>query len=111
MKNIIFQFKDYLIEKYDKPLYRIPIDLALDCPHRNDKGDGCIFCPEDGARARHLSRHLNLKDQVAKGIDYVEKRYKANGNYIAYFQSYTNTNAPVETLKKILRTNPLSGRF
>ena len=100
MKNIISQFKNYLTEEYGKPLYRIPIDLAFGCPHRNQNGDGCIFCPEDGARARHLTRHLNLKEQVTKGIDYAERRYKANGNYIAYFQSYTNTNAPVETLKK-----------
>ena len=99
-KKIIYQFKDYLIEKYGKPFYRVPIDLPLDCPHRDKNRDGCIFCAEDGARAIHLSRHLDLKTQVKKGIDYVEKRYKANGNYIAYFQSYTNTNAPVEILKK-----------
>ena len=99
-KRVIYQFKDYLIEKYGKPLYRVPIDLALDCPHRNINGNGCVYCSEDGARARHLTRYLDLKTQVYEGIKYVEKRYKANGNYIAYFQSYTNTNASVDILKK-----------
>ena len=101
MKNkIIYQFKDYLIKKYGKPLYRVSIDLALDCPHRDKTGNGCIFCTEDGAKARHLTRHLDLKTQVSEGIKYVERRYNANGNYIAYFQSYTNTNASVDILKK-----------
>ena len=101
LKNkVIYQFKDYLIEKYGQPLYRVPIDLALDCPHRNINGDGCIYCSEDGARARHLTRHLDLEEQVSEGIKYVERRYNANGNYIAYFQSYTNTNSSVDNLKK-----------
>ena len=46
-------------------------------------------------------KKLNIKSQVLKGIDYVEKRYKAKGNYIAYFQSYTNTNADTSTLEKL----------
>ena len=98
--NVLYQFKDYLISKYGTPLYRVPIDLALDCPHRDKSGNGCIFCSEDGARARHLTRHLDLKAQVSEGIKYVERRYKANGNYIAYFQSYTNTNASLHVLKQ-----------
>jgi uncharacterized protein len=97
---MLYQFKDYLNEKYCKPLYRVPIDLAFGCPHRDINGKGCIFCSEDGARARHLTRHLDLKTQVSNGINYVEERYRANGNYIAYFQSYTNTNASVDILKK-----------
>ncbi len=98
--KVIYQFKDYLIENYGAPLYRISIDLALDCPHRDLNGKGCIFCAEDGARARHLSRDLDLATQVKRGLKYVERRYNANKNYIAYFQSYTNTNASVDTLKK-----------
>jgi uncharacterized protein len=96
-----YSFKSYLIENYGAPYYRVPIDLALSCPHKKSKIDGCIFCAEDGARAVHLSKHLNLKQQVADGIKYVENRYNANGNYIAYFQSYTNTNSDVNTLKKL----------
>ena len=96
-----YSFKDYLIENYGVPFYRVPIDLALSCPHKTGKSNGCIFCAEDGARAVHLSKHLNLELQVINGIKYVENRYKANGNYIAYFQSYTNTNADVDKLKKL----------
>ena len=101
MTRTIYFFKDYLVENFGVPLYRIPIDLPFGCPHRNEKGNGgCIFCDATGARARHLKEKTNIADQIAKGIEYTERRYNANGQYIAYFQSYTNTNAPVKILRK-----------
>lgn len=101
MTKPFYSFKDYLTEKYDVPLYRIPIDLALSCPHRNKQDAGCIFCSEDGARARHLSENLDLKSQVEKGIKYTESRYKASGQYIAYFQSFTSTHLQADSLRKL----------
>ncbi len=94
-------FKEYIVEKYGRPLYRVPIDLPFSCPHRiAGGGKGCTFCPEDGARARHLRHNLDLKTQVEDGIAYVHRRYGRDCGLIAYFQSFTNTNAPVEELKK-----------
>ncbi len=99
-KRSIYFFKDYLTELYGKPLYRIPVDLPLSCPNRErNSGAGCIFCAEDGARARHLRHNLDLPDQVSKGITYAQKRYGAEAPYIAYFQSYTNTYADVAVLR------------
>lgn len=93
-------FSDYLTHKYGKVLYRIPIDLPLSCPNRKrNGGGGCIYCAEDGNRARHLRNNFSLRDQVNAGIDYIARRYHDHGPYIAYFQSFTNTNAPVDTLR------------
>jgi len=97
MKKLIF-FKDYLISKYDKPLYRIPINLAMSCPNRQ-KGGGCSFCPENGARATHLKRNLDLKNQVLDGVKFLKRRYNATPPYIAYFQAYTSTNDSIENIK------------
>ncbi len=102
-KNIYF-FKDYLIDVYGKPLYRIPIDFAMSCPHRINGEGGCFFCAENGSRAIHLQRNLNIHEQVDVGIRYAEKRYSADGNYIAYFQAYTNTYAELAQLKKLYST-------
>ncbi|MFA7185848.1 MAG: TIGR01212 family radical SAM protein, partial [Victivallales bacterium] len=94
-------FKEYLIEKYGKPLYRIPIDLPLGCPNRNnDFGEGCIYCAEDGNRARHLKHKLDIPQQARSGIDFAVKRYGAEAPYIAYFQSFTNTYGNAAELKK-----------
>ena len=98
--NKIF-FKDYIMQKYGRPLYRVPVDLPLSCPHRiAGGGKGCTFCPDDGARARHLRNNLDLPTQVADGIKYLHRRYGEKCGLIAYFQSFTNTNAPVEELRR-----------
>ncbi len=104
MKKLIF-FKDYLTGRYGKPLYRIPVDLALGCPNRDrELRGGCLFCAADGSRARHLARQLQLPEQVARGIAFARQRYRAEPPYIAYFQSFTNTYAPVEQLRSYYET-------
>ncbi len=101
MQKILF-FSEYFAERYGRPLYRIPLDLALSCPNRvKNSGRGCIFCAEDGARARHLRHNLNLPEQVAAGVEYVIRRYQSEPPYLAYFQSYTNTFADVQKLRDL----------
>ncbi len=95
-------FSDQLAERYGQKLQRISIDLALGCPNRENRyGAGCIFCAEDGSRARHLARNLNLKEQVESGVAYCKSRYHTSGPFIAYFQAFTSTFAPVEELRKL----------
>ncbi len=100
MKELKF-FGDELAARYGRKLQRIPIDLAFGCPNRENRyGAGCVFCAENGSRARHLTRNLDLAGQVARGVEYVRDRYRSEGPYIAYFQSFTSTFAPVERLRE-----------
>lgn len=102
MNRRINFFKDYLFDRFGHPLYRIPIDLALSCPHKGKESSGCIYCAEDGARAVHLQRSLNISTQIDEGIKYVNGRYSdAKGNYIAYLQTYTNTFGNIDRLKAL----------
>lgn len=99
--NKLFFFKDYLQKRYGQQLQRIAIDLPLGCPNREQRfGNGCIYCAEDGNRAKHLQYNLNLTDQVESGKRYLRERYDARPPYIAYFQSFTNTYAPVKMLQR-----------
>ena len=94
-------FNEYLKKRFGKTLYRVPIDLPLSCPHRvSGGGKGCVFCPEDGARARHLKANLDLKLQVTESIKYMRGRYGEQIGLIAYFQSFTNTFAPLAVLRE-----------
>lgn len=101
MKQLRF-FRDYLAERYGKPLQRIPFDLGLSCPNRNPDGSGgCAFCAGDGSAARHLSPGMSLAEQARRGIRYVRDRYASDGPYLAYFQSFTNTYAEVSVLRRL----------
>ncbi len=105
-------FKDYLIKKYGRPLYRIPVSLPFLCPHREKNPEArCIFCPEDGALARHLKHSLKIDEQVKKGIEYVNNRYGSKNGYLAYFQAFTSTNAPPAELDKYFNETLKSANF
>ncbi|MCK5803022.1 MAG: TIGR01212 family radical SAM protein [Lentisphaeria bacterium] len=96
-----YDFARFLREQYGGKVYRVPVDLDLGCPHRQGGQGGCTFCGERGARATHLgSSKLSLQEQVAKGVAFARERYGAT-SLIAYFQAFTSTNAPVETLRAL----------
>ena len=101
MEHLSF-FRDYLIQKYGKPLQRIPFDLGLSCPNRAADGSGgCVFCSLSGSRARHLHKGMDMDEQAKKGLEYAKNRYAATPPYIAYFQAYTSTNADAGTLERL----------
>ncbi len=86
----------YLKRKYGKSIRKICIDGGFTCPNRDGScgSGGCIFCGERGA-GEHISSAVSIGEQVARGI----AAGKADG-YIAYFQNFTNTYAPVEVLRQ-----------
>lgn len=98
----LFTFHEYLIQRYGQALQRLSFDLGLGCPNRkSDKSSGCAFCGAKGARARHLPPDMSLEMQGERGKEYLRSRYGFEGPYIAYFQAYTNTYAPLNELKKL----------
>ncbi len=110
MKRIRF-FNDLLTEKFGSVLHRIPFDLGLSCPNRiNGKGP-CSFCSADGARARHLASGMELQLQAETGQAYVRERYHSEGPYLAYFQAFTNTFAPVAELRKLYSAALATGDY
>ncbi len=81
---------------------KITVDAGLSCPNRNGaiSKDGCIFCNERGSGTGAFSRGLSIRDQLLKAKAALSKRYKAK-KFIAYFQSFTNTYAPLEKLEQL----------
>ena len=88
----------YLKEKFGERTLKICIDGGFTCPNRNSTvgSNGCIFCSERGS-GEHLNSTKNISLQVQ---DYF-KSYKAEraNKFIAYFQNFTNTFAPIDILK------------
>ncbi len=92
----------YLKHHYGKKLYKIALDGGMSCPNRDGTLDhrGCIFCSAGGSGDFASDRHLSITEQIETGKSSVSGKYSGN-SYIAYFQAYTNTYAPVEYLRKI----------
>ncbi len=102
MKKAYNAFSDYLKEKFGQKVYKITIDAGFSCPNRDGtiSSGGCIFCDESGSFSKAHSNELDIKNQIKTGIKTLNERFGAQ-KFLAYFQAFTNTYAPVEKLKKI----------
>jgi uncharacterized protein len=101
MKKPFLSYKDYMHNVYGDALFRIPLDLGLGCPNRNQDGSGgCAFCPEDGARAQQTLNAQSLKQQVDDAIRFAKRRYGAK-YFMAYIQAFTGTFASVSQQRKV----------
>ena len=87
-------------EKFGCKVYKLSIDGGFSCPNRDGKcgTKGCIFCGESGS-GDFAEFGEDITAQLEKAKKWVEKKNKG-GKYMAYFQSFTNTYAPAEVLKK-----------
>lgn len=91
---------EYLKQRFGQKIYKIALDGGFTCPNRDGTLDtrGCIFCSKGGSGDFAESRSLSISEQIELGKKRVENKIK-NGKYIAYFQAFTNTYAPVEDLR------------
>lgn len=93
---------NYLKERFGEKVYKIALNGGFTCPNRDGKigTRGCIFCSKGGSGDFAESPELSITEQIENGKKRLEKKIK-NGKYIAYFQAFTNTYAPVEKLRAI----------
>lgn len=94
-------FNKYLKDKFGQKVYKISLDGGFTCPNRDGKAGtrGCIFCSKGGSGDFAESRKMSITEQIESGKKKVEKKIKS-GKYIAYFQAFTNTYAPIEMLRQ-----------
>lgn len=94
-------YNEELRERFGCRVYKVSIDGGFTCPNRDGtKGyEGCVFCDERGSSSRTHSLHRPITEQIQRNIDVRRSRFGAQ-KFIAYFQSFTNTYAPVAVLKQ-----------
>ena len=87
---------------YGERLQKVTIDAGFSCPNRDSddrtKG-GCIFCNNSAFNPSYCSPTKSIRQQIDEGIVFHRQRYPNTTRYLAYFQPYSNTFAPLETLK------------
>lgn len=92
----------YLQDTFGEKVYKIALDGGFTCLNRDGTLDtrGCIFCSGTGSGEFAGSRRDSITSQIEKGKKRLEGKIQ-NGKYIAYFQAFTNTYAPVGRLRKV----------
>ncbi len=93
---------DHLRETFGCKVYKIALNGGFTCPNRDGSlgTGGCIFCSEGGSGEFAEDAGKSITEQIEAGKKRVEGKLK-EGKYIAYFQAYTNTYAPIGRLREL----------
>lgn len=94
----------YLKETFGEKVYKLSLDGGMTCPNRDGVcGDrGCIFCSAGGSGDFAGDRKKSITEQIKEQKEQLQKKRPVH-KFIAYFQAYTNTYAPVDKLERIFR--------
>lgn len=97
-------FGSSMRDRFGVTVYKVNVDAGFTCPNRDGTlgYSGCIYCNNDSFRPSSCKPSLSVTEQVLTGIDHIRRRYKA-GKFVVYFQPFTNTYAPVDTLESLYR--------
>jgi len=94
-------YNTYLRQLYNCRVQKITIDAGFTCPNRDGtkSNNGCIYCNDKGSGTGAYQKGLSITDQLNIGKQSLARRYKAK-KFIAYFQSFSNTYAPLPQIKR-----------
>lgn len=97
-----YSLNDYLKEHFGEKIYKLSLDGGMTCPNRDGTigVNGCIFCSKGGSGDFATSSLLSITQQIEEAKTRVQGKTNCT-KFIAYFQSYTNTYAPVDYLEHI----------
>ncbi|HUV00623.1 MAG TPA: TIGR01212 family radical SAM protein [Bacteroidales bacterium] len=95
-------YSDYFRKIYGARVQKVSIDAGFTCPNRDGtKGTGgCIYCDNKAFNPSYCNPEKSITQQLGEGITFMKRRYKEAVSYLAYFQAYSNTYAPLSLLEK-----------
>ena len=96
-------FVGYFRRKYGERLQKIVLDAGFTCPNRDGKvgRGGCTYCDNAAFHPAYSTSGKSLHQQMDEGIEFHKVRYRTTEHYLAYFQAFSNTYAPLERLKAL----------
>lgn len=91
----------FLRKKFGEKVFKISLDAGFSCPNRDGtiSNGGCVFCSKRGSGDFAGDRNFSIPSQFEEIKLMMKKKWKGD-KYIAYFQAYTNTYAPVKILRE-----------
>jgi radical SAM protein (TIGR01212 family) len=103
MEKRYHAFVDWLRARYGGRLQKIVIDAGFTCPNRDGSlsTGGCTYCDNAAFHPAYSTPQKSIAQQIDEGIEFHRGRYRGTSRYLAYFQPYSNTYAPLEKLKRL----------
>lgn len=97
-----YTFNEHLREIFGEKIFKVSLDAGFTCPNRDGMlgRDGCVYCSARGSGDFAGKQGLSIHEQFLEVTARMKKKWPA-ASYIAYFQAYTNTYAPVKRLREV----------
>lgn len=95
-------YASWFRELFGERVQKLSLDAGFGCPNRDGTlgVGGCTFCINGAFTPSYCTAEKSITQQLDEGIAFHRWRYRKASRYIAYFQAYSNTYAPVEELRK-----------
>ena len=96
------KLNDYLFSRFGRKVYKLAVDAGFSCPNRDGtlSTGGCIFCSQAGS-GDFAESGTDVKQQLERARERIKTKLPEGAGFISYFQSFTNTYAPVDTLREM----------
>lgn len=96
-------YSNYFRALFGERVQKLSIDAGFTCPNRDGtKGrGGCTYCNNDAFNPSYCKPEKSVEQQIREGMEFHAWRYKKPAKYLAYFQPFSNTYAPLEMLKEV----------
>ena len=93
----------YFKKTYGERLQKVVVDAGFTCPNRDGLAGtgGCTYCDNAAFHPGYSTAGIPIHEQIDEGIKFHRVRYRKAEKFLAYFQPYSNTYAPLERLREV----------
>lgn len=93
----------YFRRLFGSRVQKVAVDAGFSCPNRDGtiSVGGCTFCNNSAFTPSYCTPTKSVAQQIDEGIEFHRRRYRTATQYLAYFQSFTNTHAPLDKLREL----------
>ncbi|KAB2870556.1 MAG: TIGR01212 family radical SAM protein [Bacteroidales bacterium] len=96
-------YSNYFKREFGGRVQKLTIDAGFTCPNRDGTVavGGCTYCNNDAFNPSYCTPSKSITQQIDEGIEFHAVRYRRADRYLAYFQAFSNTHAPLAKLEKL----------
>lgn len=96
-------YSNYFKREFGGRVQKLTIDAGFTCPNRDGSVGvgGCTYCNNDAFNPSYCTPQKSVLQQIEEGIEFHKVRYRRANQFLAYFQAYSNTYAPIDRLREL----------